>query len=120
MANIGIIPAGKSAEMPQPLGHTREAGRAMSPPARKGADAVNLELSAFWVGLTHFIQQTGALGLLAVALIWGIPKILEERKGREEDTKEIKAYMQRIDGYMATISENIQRQGERQRRGTDL
>lgn len=109
----------------QPRGQ-REGVAGMSPPRAK-SDAVNLELSAFWVGLTHFVQQTGALGLLTVALIWGIPKILEERKDREAELKardaieqRLEGYMQRIDGYMATISENIQRQDERQRRGTDL
>jgi membrane protein implicated in regulation of membrane protease activity len=99
----------------------------MSPPARKGADAVNLELSAFWVGLTHFVQQTGALGLLAVALIWGIPKILEERKDRqsieekmENYMKQDEGHMQRIEGFMGQVAEAVQRIGDGQRRGHDL
>jgi hypothetical protein len=57
----------------QPRGQTR--GAAMSPPRAKAE--VDDGVSVNWKGATFFIQNTGALGILAAVIFWTGPRLLD-------------------------------------------
>lgn len=74
LVSIGQTHRGNTAEMPQPVGQ-REGAADMSPP-RARADTDD-GISVNWKGVTFFVQNTGALGILAAALFYIAPRMLD-------------------------------------------
>lgn len=75
MADIAIDHRSMSAPIEkQPRGQ-REGVAGMSPPRAK-ADAED-GISINWKGVTFFVQNTGALGILGAVIFWTGPRLLD-------------------------------------------
>lgn len=76
MGDIAIDHRSMSAPIEtQPRGQ-REGIAGMSPPRAKAAEAED-GISINWKGATFFVQNTGALGILAAVIFWTGPRLLD-------------------------------------------